>query len=53
MRKELRHKILKPIRLEDLQFRHDISLLFYEGSMKQSYNAFVELVSNPKERGFC
>ena len=53
LRKEMRHRILKPIRVNNVQFKHDISLLYHEGSMKQSYNAFVELISNPDERGFC
>ena len=53
LRKELRHKILKPIKVENVQFKHDINLLYQENSMKQSYNAFVDLVSNPQERGFC
>ncbi len=53
LRKELRHKILKPIKVENTQFRHNISLLYQENSMKHSYNAFVELVNNPQERGFC
>jgi len=53
LRKELRHKILKPIKVENVQFRHNINLLYQENSMKHSYNAFVELVNNPQERGFC
>ena len=53
LRKEMRHRILRPIRVNNTQFKHDFSLLFYEGSMKQSYNAFVELISDPEERGFC
>ncbi len=53
LRKEMRHKILKPIRVNNVQFKHDFSLLYHESSMKQSYNAFVELISDPEERGFC
>ncbi len=53
LRKEMRHRILKPIRVNNVQFKHDFSLLYHESSMKQSYNAFVELISNPEERGFC
>ncbi len=53
LRKEMRHRILRPIRVNNTQFKHDFSLLFHEGSKKQSYNAFVDLVSDPEERGFC
>jgi len=53
LRKEMRHRILKPIRVNNVQFKHDFSLLYHESSMKQSYNAFVELISDPEERGFC
>lgn len=53
LRKEMRHRILKPIRVNNVQFKHDFNLLYHESSMKQSYNAFVELISDPEERGFC
>lgn len=53
LRKELRHRILKPIRVDGVQFRHDLSLFYQENSMKKSYNSFVDLISNPEERGFC
>ncbi len=53
LRKELRHNILRPVRVENVQFKHPISLLYQENSKKYSYNAFVELVSDPLERGFC
>lgn len=53
LRKDLRHKILKPIRVEGVRFKHDISLFYQDNSKKQSYNAFIELISDPQERGFC
>lgn len=53
LRKELRHRIVKPIRVDGVQFRHDLSLLCQENSIKKSYNNFVDLISNPRERGFC
>jgi len=52
LRKELRYKIVKPVRIEGLLFHHDLSLLYQVNYKKKSYKAFVEII-NSKDRGFC
>jgi LysR family transcriptional regulator, transcriptional activator of the cysJI operon len=52
LRKELRYKIVKPIKVINAQFRHDLNLLYQNNSRKKSYTAFVELIDS-KDRGFC
>jgi len=52
LRKELRYKILKAIRISDIKFQHNLSLLYQSNTKKHSYNAFIQLI-NSKDRGFC
>jgi LysR family transcriptional regulator, transcriptional activator of the cysJI operon len=52
LRKEIRYKIVKPIRVKELKFKHELNLLYHINSRKQSYKAFIELI-NSKDRGFC
>jgi LysR family transcriptional regulator, transcriptional activator of the cysJI operon len=52
LRKELRYKIVKPIRIEGFIFHHDLIMLYQINSKKKSHKAFVELI-NSEERGFC
>jgi len=52
LRKELRYKIVKPIRITDAQFRLDLNLLYQNNSKKHSYNAFIDLIDS-RDRGFC
>lgn len=52
LRKELRHRILKSIKVENSSFRHDFNLLYQPGVKKSSYSTFVNLLGS-SERGFC
>ncbi len=52
LRKELRHKILKSIAVENTHFKHDFHLLYRNNSKKKSHKEFVNLLSS-KDRGFC
>lgn len=52
LRKELRHRILKSLKVENISFRHDFNLLYHPGVKKNSYSTFVKLLGS-KDRGFC
>ncbi len=52
VRKEIRYKIVKPIRIKELKFKHELNLLYHDHARKQSYKAFIKLI-NSKDRGFC
>jgi DNA-binding transcriptional LysR family regulator len=52
LRKELHHKILKMIPLNNIEFLLDFNLLYRNDSKKMSHKNFIELISS-KERGFC
>lgn len=52
IRKELRYNILKSLRVDGLDFTHNITLLYYQNVKKEAYTAFTELLIST-DRGFC
>jgi LysR family transcriptional regulator, transcriptional activator of the cysJI operon len=52
IRKELRYNILKSLRVDGVDFVHNITLLYYQNVKKEAYVAFIELLMSD-ERGFC
>ncbi|MEW5919591.1 MAG: LysR family transcriptional regulator [Bacillota bacterium] len=53
LRKELRHRTLKALKVEDITFSHNIYLLFSPESLKSEISSrFIEFLSSPA-RGFC
>lgn len=53
LRKDLRHRTLKALRIEDITFIHNIYLLYAPQSLKSSLSSkFIDFMASPS-RGFC
>lgn len=53
LRKDLRHRTLKALKIEDITFIHNIYLLYAPQSLKSKLSAeFIDFLSSPS-RGFC
>ncbi len=53
LRKELRHKILKAVKIEGLTFEHDFTLLYRPIKTNTELNKTFLNFLNSSERGFC
>jgi LysR family transcriptional regulator, transcriptional activator of the cysJI operon len=53
MRKELHYKMMKAIRIKDLNFRHNFTLLYHKMETdRPPYSTFLKFLQS-KDRGFC